>query len=84
MAVVSKKRLALSLGIDRTTIDGWIARYPNEFPVVARGGAGSIAWQFDLEKVREFIALKRQQRDRALAARRANIEALRNRFSDLG
>ena len=81
--LVGKKRLACILRMDRSTIDSWLARYP-DFPVVVRGGEGNIAWQFDVEAVRDFMAEKRAQHDQERASRRAVVDALSSGYSPAG
>lgn len=83
MALVGKKRLACVLRMDRTTIDAWVARYP-DFPVVTRGGEGNIAWQFDVEAVRDFMATKRAEQDQERATQRVAVDALRSRYAPAG
>jgi phage terminase Nu1 subunit (DNA packaging protein) len=76
LAFVSKRQLARDLGVDRETIDRWIARY-EDFPIARRGGNDGTVWQFDLQAVRNFVAAKRREQDQEQAARRELIQAAR-------
>jgi phage terminase Nu1 subunit (DNA packaging protein) len=75
MPIVSKQQLAISLGMATATIDRWIARHP-DFPVVAvgRGGTRVVAWQFDLDAVRSFMAHKRAEVQRGRERREAMVQ----------
>ena len=75
--VTSKRQLARDLGIDRDTLDRWLARNA-DFPVISRGDAGGAVWRFDSDAVRVFLAAKQDERDRQLKAKRAYLMALRD------
>ena len=70
-ALVTKKELARLLRISRQTLDLWIERYGDEFPVLERGTNGR-EWQFDADLVIEFLRAKQAEN----AARQANRDAL--------
>lgn len=76
MPLVSKRQLARDLGVDRETLDRWIARY-REFPIAQRGSDSRSAWQFDPDAVRQFMASVRAKERQMRDARLAAIQAVR-------
>ena len=75
MPIVSKQQLAISLGTTGATLDRWMARHP-DFPIVrvGQGGAHVVAWQFDVDAVRSFMASKRAEAQRTRERREAMIQ----------
>ena len=72
-ATVSKRELCLILRISRPTLDAWIDRYGDAFPILERGANGR-EYRFDPEAVTAFLrdrqaedANRRAERDQQLA-----------------
>jgi len=81
--LVSKVELARILGISRVTLDEWIARDGNDFPVVERGRNGR-EWKFDSDLVVEFVKRRDQEREREAACRDEAINQLALPFGHNG
>jgi Phage DNA packaging protein Nu1 len=59
--LVNKVELAKLLGCSRPTIEAYLDRYGDEFPVVTRGRNGK-SWIFNSEDVITFLAVKEADR----------------------
>lgn len=70
--LVSKRELCRVLRISRPTLDAWIDRYGDAFPIAERGANGR-EYQFDAEAVIDFL---RAEQERQAAARAQRDEAL--------
>jgi len=58
-ALVNKAAMARLLGTTETTLNRWIARHGDSFPIAARGGRG-VAWKFSPAEVIAFVERQRQ------------------------
>ena len=72
---VNKIELARIIRCSIPTLNSWIAKYGDEFPVVAAGSHGR-DWEFECDEVITFLASKSEEERRQAAERNVQIEQL--------
>lgn len=72
---VNKLELSRLLNISVPTLNAWILKYADAFPVIERGTNGK-DWAFDAIAVRAFLAGKQEEEQRSAAARNEQIRQL--------
>lgn len=78
--LVNKQELADLLKVSLPTLSGLLRRYP-DFPVEVEGTNG-VEWQFDVEKVVEFMREKDEAERKALEARAEAMRAWQLPFAE--
>ncbi len=78
---VSKRELCLILRISRTTLDAWIDKYGEAFPVVEHGTHGR-GYRFDPQAVVAFLRSQQDEQNARKAERDEQLAQLVLRFED--
>lgn len=73
--ILNKRDLAHRLGVSVPSVSAWLLRYGAAFPVVERGARG-MAWRFDLDAVRAFLAARQAEEAAAEARLGAQLAGL--------
>ena len=74
-AVVSKIELARLLGTTRQTLDNWIAKYGDDFPVAERGRHG-VPYRYSASDVIAFLSARKAEQDASRAERDEQLAQL--------
>jgi len=73
--IVGKLELASLLRTTHATLDRWIVKFGDSFPVIERGRNGK-PWQFDAEAVMAFLHARREEEDAKRAERDEQLAQL--------